>query len=161
MDWLGAHLWVMWLVAAIALGAFETASLDLVLLMLAGGALAAMVAAIVTGSLFAQVIVFALASLGLLTFARPGVVRALHGGPDLRLGVTRLIGLESITTQRVSTLDQGRIKIDGEDWAAKPYDPTTVIEPGTPVVVVEIKGATAYIHPLPGRSAELSQEVTP
>jgi len=161
MDWLGDHLWVMWLVAAIALAAFETASLDLVLLMLAGGAVAAMVAALATGSLFAQVIVFALASLGLLTFARPSVLRRVHGGPEPRLGVTRLIGQESVTTERVSALVMARIKIDGEDWAAKPYDPTSVIEPGTPVVVIEIKGATAYIHPLPGRSAELSQEVTP
>jgi len=161
MEWLGDHLWAMWLIAAIALAAFETASLDLVLLMLAGGALAAMVAALVTTSLFAQVIVFALVSLGLVTFVRPAAARALHGGAELRLGVTRLIGMESVATQRVSIVESARIRIDGEDWAAKPYDPTSIIEPGTPVVVVEIKGATAYVHPLPGHVAGVSQEVTP
>ena len=39
MDWLSDHLWVGWLGLAVALGALELVSLDLFLIMLAGGAL--------------------------------------------------------------------------------------------------------------------------
>ena len=39
MDWLSDHLWAGWLALAVALGALELVSLDLFLIMLAGGAL--------------------------------------------------------------------------------------------------------------------------
>jgi membrane protein implicated in regulation of membrane protease activity len=147
MSWFGDHLWATWLVAAFVLAVAELASLDLVLLMVAVAALGGMVAAIITGTLIIQIAVFAVVALALLGLVRPSLVRRLHHGPDRRFGVTRLIGVESVTTDRLTALEPGRIRIDGENWSAKPYDPETVIEPGTPVVVLEIRGATAYVHP--------------
>ena len=38
MDWLSDHLWAGWLALAVALGVLELVSLDLFLIMLAGGA---------------------------------------------------------------------------------------------------------------------------
>src|SRR6478735_1063429 len=40
MDWLSDHLWVGWLGLAVGLSALELVSLDLFLIMLAGGAVA-------------------------------------------------------------------------------------------------------------------------
>ena len=37
----------------------------------------------------------------------------------------------------------------GEIWSAQPYDETLTIEPGETVEVFEIRGATAYVHPIP------------
>ena len=45
MDWIRDHLWETWLALAIALGVAEMFSLDLILAMLAAGAVVGMVAA--------------------------------------------------------------------------------------------------------------------
>jgi membrane protein implicated in regulation of membrane protease activity len=39
----------------------------------------------------------------------------------------------------------GCVKIDGEVWTARAYEEDTVIEAGTPVQVIEIRGATALV----------------
>jgi membrane protein implicated in regulation of membrane protease activity len=41
----------------------------------------------------------------------------------------------------------GLIRLSGETWTARSYDPSDRIEPGTRVRVFEIKGATAIVHP--------------
>ncbi len=50
MDWLSDNLWAGWLTLAVALGALELVSLDLFLIMLAGGALVGAVTALLGGS---------------------------------------------------------------------------------------------------------------
>ena len=37
------------------------------------------------------------------------------------------------------------MKLDGEIWTARAYDDDEVIEPGTRVQVLEIRGATALV----------------
>ena len=39
----------------------------------------------------------------------------------------------------------GKVRIDGEVWTARCFDEDCVLEPGTKVQVVDIKGATALV----------------
>ena len=39
----------------------------------------------------------------------------------------------------------GCVRLDGEIWTARAYDDDEVIEPGTRVSVMEIRGATALV----------------
>ena len=50
MDWLSDNLWAGWLALAVALGALELVSLDLFLIMLAGGAVVGAVTAACSNS---------------------------------------------------------------------------------------------------------------
>jgi membrane protein implicated in regulation of membrane protease activity len=95
------------------------------------------------------VLVAVAASIAMLAVVRPGLARRLHTGPELVLGTARLIGVQAVTPVRLSAAEPGQLKIDGELWTAKPYDETLVIEPGQTVEVLQIRGATAYVHPLP------------
>ena len=52
-------------------------------------------------------------------------------------------------TEQITGLQTGRIMLAGEIWSAAPYDEDLVIAPGQTVEVLQIKGATAYVHPLP------------
>lgn len=149
MHWLGDNPWAAWLGIAALLSIAELASLDLVLIMLAVGAIAGMFTSFVTDSVAAQVLVAVVASIAMLAVVRPGLTRRLHTGPDLVLGSATLLGKQAITPVRLSAHESGQIKIDGELWTAKPYDETLVIEPGETVEVLLIKGATAYVHPVP------------
>jgi membrane protein implicated in regulation of membrane protease activity len=67
----------------------------------------------------------------------------------LRLGTSKLLGQRAVVTQRITGLNVGQIRLAGETWSAAPYDEHDVIEPGATVEVFEIRGATAYVHPLP------------
>lgn len=149
MHWLGDNPWATWLALAVLLTIAELASLDLVLVMLAVGALAGMVTSLVTDEIVPQVIVAVLASLGMLAVVRPSLARRLHTGPELVLGTDRFIGARAVTPVRLSATEPGQLKIDGELWTAKPYDESLVIEPGATVEVLQIRGATAYVHPVP------------
>jgi membrane protein implicated in regulation of membrane protease activity len=150
MDWLGDHLTETWLGVAILLGIAEMFSLDLILGMLALGALVGMVSGILGAGFAVSAIVAALASVACLAVVRPPLVKRLHSGPELKLGHGKLVGQQGVVTQRITGLEVGRIKLAGEIWSAAPYDDTLSIEPGATVEVLQIRGATAYVHPVPG-----------
>lgn len=149
MDWLSEHAWAAWLGIAAVLGMAELVSLDLILLMLAGGALAGMLTAAIGAGVALQVIVAGTTAVGMLALVRPSLIAHLHQGPELRLGTTKLIGQRAVVTERITGLSVGQIKLAGETWSAAPYDEHVVIEPGATVEVFEIRGATAYVHPVP------------
>jgi len=149
MDWLSDNAWAAWLAASILLSVAELASMDLILIMLAAGAVVGMAAAIIGLPVAIQVIGASVTALAALSLIRPAMTRRLHGGPDLALGHGKLVGKQGVCTERITTHEPGRIKRAGEIWTAEPYDETVVIEPGQTVDVLEIRGATAIVHPLP------------
>lgn len=148
MDWLSEHAWAAWLGIAALLGMAELVSLDLVLIMLAAGALAGGLTAAVGAALVAQILVAAVVSIAMLALVRPNLVAKLHQGPELRLGHDKLVGERGVVTERITGLAVGRIVLAGETWSAAPYDEHLTIEPGATVEVFEIRGATAYVHPV-------------
>jgi len=149
MDWLGDNLWAAWVGAAVVLGVAEMLSLDLVLIMLAVGAVAGMVLALVGAPLALQMLVAAGVSVAMLGLVRPALAKRLHGGPELNLGHGKLVGQRGVVTEEITGLQTGRIKLGGEIWTAAPYDDNLTIAPGETVEVLQIKGATAYVHPVP------------
>ena len=116
-----------------------------------GVAVGALVGMLVSlGAGFAvSAIAAAIASVACLALVRPALVKRLHSGPELSLGHGKLVGQQGMVTERITGLEAGRVKVGGEIWSAKPYDETLVIEPGSTVEVLEIRGATAYVHPVP------------
>ena len=149
MDWIREHLTEVWLGMAIVLGIAEMFSLDLVLLMLALGALVGMVLSIVGAPFAVQALAAAAASVACLALVRPPLVKRMHAGPELSLGHGKLVGQRGVVTERITGLQVGQIKVGGEVWTAAPYDESVAIEPGDTVEVLEIRGATAYVHPVP------------
>src|SRR4051794_33654263 len=140
MDWFRDHLWETWLMIAVALGVLELISTDLILIMLAGGALLGMVTALIGVPAGAQVVVALATALGLLALLRPSMVHRLHAGPTLRTGAEALIGQRGYVLEALSHVTPGRVKIGGEVWTARPYDEDDRIEEGATVDVVSIKG---------------------
>lgn len=149
MEWFREHLTETWLGLAIVLGVAEMFSLDLMLLMLATGALAGMTTSLFTDLVLVQFLVAVATAVGMLAVVRPGLVRKLHTGPELRLGHTKLIGTQGSVTRTITALAPGEVKLSGQAWAAQPYDETLTIEAGETVEVLDIRGATAYVHPVP------------
>ncbi|MFI5954742.1 NfeD family protein [Cryptosporangium sp. NPDC051539] len=124
-------------------------SLDLVLIMFASGALAGAIAAGAGAPLLIQALVFALVSVGSLAAVRPLAKRRLEIARDpVKHGIDAVRGSDALVLQQVDE-HHGLVKIGGEQWTARAYDSTQVIEPGQTVQVVEVKGATALVWRVP------------
>jgi membrane protein implicated in regulation of membrane protease activity len=149
MEWLQDNAWAVWLGLTILLGAGEMFSASLVLAMLAVGTTVGMLTALVGLGIAPQVIAAALTSVAMLALLRPNLVKRLHHGPELMLGHGKLVGRQAVVTQEVTALNPGRVRLAGEIWSAEPYDETLTIPAGATVEVFEIRGATAYVHPVP------------
>jgi membrane protein implicated in regulation of membrane protease activity len=136
--------WV-WFSGALVLSLAELLGGEFVLLMLGAGALLGAGTALVAPHLvWLQLIVFALTSVGLVIGARPTLLRKFHGPSQLRTGIDAVIGSQATV---VSTVDAsgGQVKIGGEVWSAQGVDGHRPLPPGTPVTVVEVRGATAVV----------------
>lgn len=147
MDWIRDHAWETWLGIAIVLAVAELASMDLVLLMLALGALVGMVAALATLDGVLQIVVAGVAAVAALALVRPSLVRRLHSSPAVPLGIERYVGKQAVVTERITGLESGSIRLDGETWTAAVQFDYETLEPGQTVDVVEIRGATAVVRP--------------
>ena len=153
MDWFRENLWQTWLGVAILLGVAEMFSLDLILIMLALGSGVGMLAAMLNLPFPIQVLAAAGASVAMLGLVRPIAVRRLRHVPNLQQGHDKLVGERGVVTEIISVHHVGRIKLAGEIWSARSYDENTTIGPGETVEVLQIKGATAVVLPVPSLEA--------
>jgi membrane protein implicated in regulation of membrane protease activity len=134
---------LFWLIGGIALIAAEMLSGDFFLLMVGIGALAGAGSEWIFGNTLVSCAVFALVSIGLVTFARPWLKRRLHG-ELVHTNADALIGRKAVAVSEVDARG-GQVRLDGDVWSARAFDDNRPIAPGTPVTVVEIAGATAVV----------------
>jgi membrane protein implicated in regulation of membrane protease activity len=136
----------LWAVAAGAFGLGEMLTNGFFLAPFAiGGGAAAIVDAAGAGEL-AALIAFVAVSLLILVALRPLALAHLRVAPALRTGTAALVGRPAIVIERIVNREGvGCVKIDGEVWTARALFEDQVIEPGTRVDVVEIRGATALV----------------
>ena len=134
---------MVWLIIAVLLAGAEAISLDLVLIMLAGGAAVGTASALVGLPVPIQIVLAALGAAALLLVVRPVAKRHLTtvGHPS---GTEALIGCEAIVLSRVDATG-GRVRLRGAEWSARALDGRQVIEVGSTVQVVQISGATALV----------------
>lgn len=139
------HAAVLWLIFALVLAGAEALTGHLFLVMLGGGALAAALTSWVTDfPVWANGAVFLVVSVLLLVVVRPPLKRRLTPAGTPRLGIEALQGKTALVLERVAR-DEGRVKLDGQVWSARPLDDADVYEPGEPVTVMQIDGATAVV----------------
>jgi len=135
--------WLVWLIIAAVLAGAEALSLDLVLIMLAGGAVAGSIAAGAGLPAAVQVAVAVAGAAALLGVVRPVAKRHLTVRGHLT-GTDALVGKDAIVVSRVDATG-GRVRLNGSEWSARASDHHQVIEAGTTVQVIEISGATAVV----------------
>lgn len=134
---------LFWLIGGIALIAAEILSGDFFLLMVGVGALAGAGSEVIFGNTLVSCAVFALVSIGLVTFARPWLKRRMHG-ELVHTNADALIGRKAVAVSEVNALG-GQVRLDGDVWSARAFDDKHSIAPGSEVTVVEIAGATAVV----------------
>jgi membrane protein implicated in regulation of membrane protease activity len=137
--------WLIWVIVACGFGVGEMLTTSFFLAPFAIGAALAAAADAAVGGTAAWVVFFAVT---LLTFVvvRPIVRSHLKMPPQIRTGAAALVGKQAVVLERIANREGvGCVRIDGEVWTARSLIDDDVIERGTVVDVIEIKGATALV----------------
>ncbi|MDT5126002.1 MAG: hypothetical protein QOG79_2705 [Mycobacterium sp.] len=137
-------VWLIWLVAALALAGAEALTGDLFLLMLSGGALAAVGSSLLVDNYVVDGVVFLAVTLLLLVLVRPALRRRFAAGTGLPEPMKALEGKSALVLDRVGR-HEGQVKLDGEVWTARPLNDNDVYEAGDHVTIMRIDGATAVV----------------
>ncbi|TQM79346.1 membrane protein implicated in regulation of membrane protease activity [Saccharothrix saharensis] len=138
--------WLVWLLLGLLLGTVEVFTFTAALGILGGAALLTAGAAGVGLPPPAQFAVFAVLSVLGLLLVRPLAREHLRAPQTARFGVDALVGASGHVVREVTRHD-GRVRIAGEEWTARPFDEGLVIPEGTTVEVLRISGSTAFVYP--------------
>lgn len=142
MNWAA----IIWLVLMLVFLAAEAATVTMVSLWFAGGALTAMVVSLLGGPIWLQILVCLAVSAALLALLRPLVRKFLT--PKLtRTNVDSIIGSKGYVTIAIDNVAaEGQVKLGSMVWTARstPGDP---ISEGTLVKVDRIEGVKVFVSP--------------
>ena len=135
-----------WFVLTVILLIAEAATVTVISLWFAAGALAAMVTALLGAGLWVQAVVFVLVSAAALTALRPLVRK--HLTPKLTAtNIDSVIGSVGIVTGTIDNLNAtGQVKLNGMEWSARSTSGEP-LEVGTKVRVDKIEGVKVFVSP--------------
>jgi membrane protein implicated in regulation of membrane protease activity len=137
-------VWLIWLIAALGLAGAEALTGDLFLLMLSGGALAAVGSSLLFDNYVVDGVTFLVVALLLLVLVRPALQRRFAAGTGLPEPMKALEGKSALVLDRVGR-HEGQVKLEGEVWTARPLNDDDVYEAGDHVTIMRIDGATAVV----------------
>lgn len=138
---------LVWLIIAFLLAVIEAFSLGLTTIWFAGGAVVAVVAALLGASIPVQVVIFVVVSILLLVLTRPWAVRHFKSKLE-STNIDAVIGKEALVTKDISPFSAGEAKLNGLIWVALPTDKNLTIVAGTPVKVDAVEGVKLIVTPL-------------
>lgn len=134
----------VWLVIAVVLGIFEAATVALVSIWFAVGAVAAMVPAYFNAPFWVQILVFILVSALCFVFTRPFFKKIIRVNKQ-PTNVDRLVGQEGVATDDIENIEcRGKVFISGLTWSAR-SETGELIPQGAVVTVKKIEGATLVV----------------
>ena len=145
MHLLSFSLPVMWLIILVVLGLAEAATVTLVSIWFAFGALAALLVSLFCTNFWAQLVVFLVVSTLCLALMRPIARRKFT--PHLRpTNLDLLLGKDAVVTEDIDNLAAtGQVKVGGQIWTAR-SETETPIPKGTVVKVLRIEGVKIIVR---------------
>ncbi len=145
---------IFWLFAMVVFILAEAATVTLVSIWFAAGALAAIVVALTGGGLGFQVTVFLLVASLLLISLRSAVRKYIH--PKIvRTNVDSVVGSTGMVVTPINNVAAlGMVKLSGMEWSARSTDGTHIPE-GALVKVDRVEGVKVFVSPVHQRAETL------
>ena len=135
---------IIWLAALVILLLAEALTLGLTTIWFAGGALIALIAALVGADGWVQLGIFLAGSPLLLIFTRPAALRDMNTS-TLKTNVDSLTGEVGVVSERIDNLEAtGKVKLNDVLWTARSED-GTVIEEGAVVEISRVEGVKLIV----------------
>lgn len=136
---------LVWLGILAVLLIIEAATVGLVTVWFAGGALAAAIASGAGAGVITQWLLFLTVSLVLLLFTRPLAVRYMKRGIP-RTNVNSLIGKKAVVIQKIDNLSQtGQVRINDIEWMARTESDEETIPEKSVVEIEAVRGVKLIV----------------
>lgn len=137
-------MWKLWLIIAGLFFVGEIATVGFLIFWFGIGALIATIVSIFTTNIIIQTTVFLISST-ILIFATKPFVKKFADVKKTNTNVYSIIGKKALVIKTIDPIHSvGQIKLNGEVWTAE-SDNQQIIEEGTEVEILEIKGVKAIV----------------
>lgn len=137
---------MIWLILLIVFIAVEAGTMGLTSIWFAGGALIAVIIAVLGGPVWLQISAFLVVSLVLLIFTRPVAVKYFNKD-RVKTNAEDIIGKQAIVTGQIDNLQAtGKVVVGGQEWSARSMEEGMVIPEGTVVIVESISGVKLMVR---------------
>ena len=137
---------MIWLILLVIFILVEIATVGLLTIWFAGGALAAFFISLADFGSAVQVIVFLIVSLTLVLLIRPLAQRKFNSG-HIRTNAQTLIGEEAVVLEPIDNLQsKGRVMIRGQEWSARSVDDKEKFNKDDVVQVMSISGVKLMVR---------------
>ena len=137
-------MWKLWLIIAGLFFIGEIATVGFLIFWFGVGALIAMIVSLFTSNIIIQTTIFIISST-ILIFATKPFVKKFADVKKTNTNVYSIIGKKALVIKTIDPIHSvGQIKLNGEVWTAE-SDNQQIIEEGTEVEILEIKGVKAIV----------------
>ena len=133
---------IVWFVAFLILLVIELATVNLVSIWFAIGAVAAMICCAFTDSLWIQALVFIIVSMIALLLTKP-LIKKFKGFKVIPTNSDRVIGKVGEVTKKIEKNKYGEVKVFGNVWTATSEKPIAL---GSKVKVLAIDGVKLIVE---------------
>lgn len=139
---------ITWIVLLIAFLVIEFVTVGLATIWFAGGALVALILAVLGVGIGWQIAAFFVVSFVLLFFTRPVVVKYIKPG-KIKTNYESAIGKQVRIKEKVDNIaGTGTADLEGQEWSARMEDDAVTLDAGMLAEVVEISGVKLILKPL-------------
>lgn len=123
LSYFAEHLWQVWLIVSFLCLIIELTNGDFFIFCFAVGGVGGLITSLVTDSMTAQIIVFAIVSVLSIFFIRPVMLKYFHRKDnDRKSNAEALIGRIGKVTDPIAEGGYGYVQIDGDSWKAHTTD---------------------------------------
>ena len=139
---------IVWLVLFVVLIIFELVTMGLTTIWFAGGALVALLVALLKGPIPLQIGAFIVVSVILLLALRPFASKVINSRTH-KTNVDAVIGKTARVTSDIDNFEgKGSAILNGQEWTARSKDDKVLIPEGTMVVIREVRGVKLIVEPV-------------
>ena len=137
----------IWLIALVVLVVGEAVTVALTFIWFAVGALGGLIAAVLGGSVWVQIVVFLVLSGLSLALIRPFAARLLKIS-RVPTNADRVIGKTAVVTEDIDNVEgKGQVNVSGQIWSAR-SEHNVVLPVGAEVRVLRIEGVKLFVEAL-------------
>lgn len=136
---------VIWLVSFVVFLIVEIATVSLVSVWFAGGALVAFVVNLIGFNIWVQIVAFVAGSLILLALTRPMAARFINKGL-VKTNVEETVGKTVKVIENIDNINEtGKVMLNGVEWMARSTEDDVPYEAGMLVTVSEVQGVKLIV----------------
>ena len=137
----------VWIGLMVFFGILEAATVNMVSVWFVGGSLAGLIATLLGGQLWVQIVACLIVSGGLLACLRP-FVRKYVTPKKTATNADMVLGRNAYLTETVDNLRAtGALKLDGKEWTVRSID-ESILPEGELVRIVKLEGVKLYVEPV-------------